>query len=178
MEWLKAAFPKHYKHLNSETSSRKSLMHVDKPMYLQETKNSDMFKIMNNLQLEYLNLIGEQAVEKAKYFEDLKQILKVDCDNESREASEERVKEHEKKAGVLICHGDQLTEERFESCKRLKQGSVSAVERYEFMPIFRIGMFHLRMSKTIQDLACCMKAEVNVEVELTLGYFRTTLGLN
>ena len=144
MEWLRSVFTKHYKHLNSNTASNKSLMHVDKPMYLQETKNSDMFKILDNLQLEYLNLIGEQAADKAKYFEDLKKIMSVDCDKETREAAEERIKEQVKKSGVLICHGDQLTEERFESCKRLKQGSTSCFERYEFMPIFRIGMFHLR----------------------------------
>ena len=70
--------------------------------------------------------------------------MSVDCDKETREAAEERIKEQVKKSGVLICHGDQLTEERFESCKRLKQGSTSCFERYEFMPIFRIGMFHLR----------------------------------
>ena len=67
-------------------------MHVDKPMYLQETKNSDMFKILDNLQLEYLNLIGEQAADKPKYFEDLKKIMSVDCDKETREAAEERIK--------------------------------------------------------------------------------------
>ena len=40
MEWLRSAFQNHYQHPNSETSSNRSLMHVDKPMYLQETKNS------------------------------------------------------------------------------------------------------------------------------------------
>ena len=144
MEWLKSVHPKHYEHLNSSTSSNKSLMHVDKPMYLQETKNSEMFRIMNNLQLEYLNMIGEQADDKVKYFEDLRKILSVECDKETREASEMRIKEQEKKSGVFIAHGDQLTAERFESCKRLKQGSASAFERYEFMQIFRVGMFHLR----------------------------------
>ena len=147
MEWLRSAFPKHYKHLNSKTASRKSLMHVDKPMYLQETKNSDMFKIMDNLQLEFLNLIGEQAEDKERYFKDLKLILSVDCDVKIREDAERRVKEQEKVSGVLICHSDQLTKERFENCKRLKQGSTSAFERYEYMPVFRVGMFHLRMNK-------------------------------
>ena len=39
-------------------------------------------------------------------------------------------------------------------------------------------MFHLRMNKTIQDIECCMKSEVNVDDDLSLGYFRTILGLN
>ena len=178
MQWLSTVLPSHYKHPNSETSRNKSLIHVDKPMYLHETKNSDMFKILDTLQLQYLHLIGEQAQDRDKYFEDLKLILSVECDNDEREAAEERVKKEEVKAGVLICHGDYLTYERFESCKRLKQGSTSAFERYEFMPIFRIGMFHLRLNKTIQDYGCGMPVEVNIEDELSLGYFRTILGLN
>ena len=39
-------------------------------------------------------------------------------------------------------------------------------------------MFHLRMNKSIQDLECGMPTEVNVDDELSLGYFRTYLGLN
>ena len=39
LRWMLSVFPKHYPHPNSSTASRKSLIHVDKPMYLQETKN-------------------------------------------------------------------------------------------------------------------------------------------
>ena len=39
VKWMLDVFPKHYSHPNSGTASRKSLTHVDKPMYLQETKN-------------------------------------------------------------------------------------------------------------------------------------------
>ena len=39
VKWLLSVFPKHYSHPNSNTASKKSLLHVDKPMYLQETKN-------------------------------------------------------------------------------------------------------------------------------------------
>ena len=137
LQWLLSTLPNHYNHPNSNTSTNKALLHVDKPMYLQETKNSDMFKIMESLQLEYLNLVAEQAEDKEKYLEDLKIILSVESGNDVREAAENRIKKEVLKAGELICHGDQLTNERFESCKRLKQGSTSAFERFEFMPIFR-----------------------------------------
>ena len=50
-------------------------------------------------------------------------------------------------------------------------------QRFEFMPVFRIGIFHLRMNKTIQDLESGMPLLVNIEDELSLGYFRTSLGL-
>ena len=96
-----------------------------------------MLQIMESLQLEYLNLIGEQAQDREKYFEDLRMMLSVECETVEREAAEERVKEHSLNCGVMISHGDYLTFERFESCKRLRQGSASAFERFEFMSVFR-----------------------------------------
>ena len=39
-------------------------------------------------------------------------------------------------------------------------------------------MFHLRLNKTIQDIASGMPLEVNVDDELSLGYFKTYLGLD
>ena len=39
-------------------------------------------------------------------------------------------------------------------------------------------MFHLRMNKSIMDIQCGMPVLVNIEDELSLGYFRTVLGLN
>ena len=39
VRWMLDVFPKHYLHPNSSTACKKSLIHVDKPMYLQETKN-------------------------------------------------------------------------------------------------------------------------------------------
>ena len=137
MEWLLSVLPHHYSHPNSNTSSLKALLYVDKPMYLHEQKNSDMLRIMEKLQLQYLQLIGEQAEDKEKYFHDLKLILSVECQVDVREAAEGRIKIHELQVGELICHGDQLTLERFENCKRLRQGSASAFERFEFLPIFR-----------------------------------------
>ena len=177
MKWLLEVFPKHYDHPNRATAGNKSLIHVSKPLYYQETVNDDMNKIMSSLQLEYLVLVGEQAADKDLYQKSLKKILSVECKEEEREAAEFEIKQQVSVAGELICHGDQLTNERFESCKRLAQGSSSAFERFEFMPIFRLGTFHMRMSKTIQDLENGMPIEVNREDELSLGYFRTVLGL-
>ena len=39
VRWLLSVFKKHYEHPNSDTARKRSLIHVDKPMYLQETKN-------------------------------------------------------------------------------------------------------------------------------------------
>ena len=178
MEWLLAALPKHHEHPNSNTSSKKSMIFIDKPLYYQETKNSDMMKIMDSLQLKYLRLVGEHVDDRKKYEELLKLIQSVECSEDTREDAEKEIMEKVLSVGELICHGDLLTYERFECCKRLRQGSVSALERYDFMPLFRLGMFHLRMNKTIMDLECGMPTEVNIEDDISLGYFRTTLGLN
>ena len=178
MEWLLKVFPEHYMHENYDSSWKKALLHVDKPLYFQETKNSDMFKIMKSLQMKKLEHLAEQAPDKELFMQDLSLITSLESDPENRVAAEERIKAVEKKAGVLICHGDQLTKERFETCKRLAQSGVSAVERFEFMPVFRIGMFHLRMNKTIQDIEAGMPVLVNIDDELSLGYFRTVLGLS
>ena len=105
MEWLLTAAPKHYKHKDSENARRKSLLFIDKPMYYQETKNSDMFKIMDSLQLKYLKLIGEHAEHEYKYAEDLKLILSVDCADVDSEAAEKRVKKEVLDAGELIREG-------------------------------------------------------------------------
>ena len=101
---------------------------------------------MSSLQLQYLNLVGEQVEDKDIFFQDLNKILSVECEVLEREAAEKRIKEEVLKKGELLCNGDQLTNERFESCncKRLAQGSLSAFERFEFLPIFRLGTFHMR----------------------------------
>ena len=71
-----------------------------------------------------------------------------------------------------------MTDVRFETCKRLRRMAVTAVERFDFLEIFRLGTFHLAMNKVIQDMVAGMKNEVNVEDLLSLGYFKTILGLH
>ena len=139
---------------------------------------SEMFKIMDILQLKYLHLVGQQAVDKGEFFRDLDLIQSVDCETVVRKAAEERIAKEVIRAGDMICHGDYLTNIRFLTCKRLRQGSQTALERYEYMAHFFLGMLHLRMNKTIQDIQCGMPSEVNVEDECSLGYFKTYLGLN
>ena len=176
--WLKKVFPKHYEHPNSGTSSRKSTIFVQKPLNFSENANNEMIAIMEILQSKYLHLVGEQSKDKETFFKDLKSIYSVDLDEDVREAAEMRIKEEVKSAGELICHGDLLTDVRFETCKRMRRMAVTAVERFDFLKIFRLGTFHLGMNKVIQDVVAGMKSEVNVEDTLSLGYFKTTLGLH
>ena len=137
-----------------------------------------MIKIMELLQWEYLNLVGEQVENKSEFKKDLMTIYSTAGDKEDREEAEARVHEEVKKAGVMILHGDLLTDVRFETCKRLRRMCVSATERFDYMNIFRLGTFHLYMNKVIQDIVAGMKQEVNVDEILSYGYFKTVLGLN
>ena len=176
--WLKAVFPKQFEHPNVDTSSMKSIIFIQKPLNFSENNNNDMIKIMETLQWKFLSLVGEQAKDRESYFADLTSIYSVELDKDIREESEERIKEQVKVAGELILHGDLLTDVRFETCKRMRRMAVTAVERFDYLKIFRLGTFHLQMNKIIQDVKAGMKSEVNVEDIISLGYFKTTLGLH
>ena len=137
-----------------------------------------MFKIMDSLQHQYLVMVGQQSENSEEFFKDMELVLSVDCDSDLRKEAKRRIDKEVLKAGEMILHGDLLTNIRFETCKRLKQGSITPIERYDYMKIFRLGLFHLRMNKTIMDLKGGMQNLVNVDDELSLGWFRTMLGLN
>ena len=92
-----------------------------------------MIKIMELLQWQYLNLVAEQVEDKEGYKKDLKSIYSLDIAKAARIEAEERVKKVVAVAGEMICHGDLLTEVRFESCKRLGRMCVTAVERFDFL---------------------------------------------
>ena len=178
--WFLQIFPKHHQHPNKANAANKSNIFTQKPLNYSENSNSDMIKIMETLQWQYLNLVGEQCKDKDQFRRDLQSIYSVDIEESIRLDAEERVKQLviEKGELVLVCHGDLLTEVRFESCKRLRRMCITAVERFDFMRIFRLGTFHLHMNKVIQDITAGMKSEVNVDEPLSLGYFKTILGLN
>ena len=137
-----------------------------------------MFKIMDTLQLEFLHMVGQQSEKGEEFLNDLEVLQSVDCEGSLRREAKNRVDREVLRAGEMIVHGDLLTNVRFETCKRLKQGSITSIERYDYMKIFRLGLFHLRMAKTIQDLQTGMPNEVNIDDDLSLGWFRTELGLN
>ena len=176
--WMKRVFPKHYTHPNSDTASQKSSLFTQKPLNFCENNNRDMIQILEILQKQYLHLVAEQVSDKEAFKKDIKTIYSVASDKLVREEAEKRVKEEVVKAGVAVLHGDLLTDVRFETCKRLRRMAVTAVERFDFLNYFRLGTFHMGMNKIIQDITAGMKTEVNVEDSLSLGFFKTTLGLN
>ena len=154
------------------------MIFTQKPLNYSENSNADMIKIMDLLQWQQLKIVGQQVEDKDAYERDLKVIYSSNAEQSVRIEAEQRIMKAVIAAGEPICHGDLLTEVRFESCKRLKRMCVSAVERFDFLRIFRLGTFHLRMNKTIQDICGCMRSEVNVDDVPSCGFFKTILGLH
>ena len=66
----------------------------------------------------------------------------------AREAAEVRTKAVVQWFGVWIGHGDALTFKMFWlSAKALTQGGVTALERLDYLEIFRVQLLHLKMNK-------------------------------
>ena len=48
----------------------------------------------------------------------------------------------------------------------------------DFLEIFRLQLFHMKMAKVFQDYKFCLKEEQNLEDEGTLSWFATIQGLD
>ena len=65
-----------------------------------------MFKIMDCLQREYLELVGQQSGNKEEFFRDLELVLSVDSDTSMRKEAKRRIDQEVLRIGEMICHGD------------------------------------------------------------------------
>ena len=55
---------------------------------------------------------------------------------------------------------------------------MTAIERLEFLEIFRIQLLHTKMAKVMQDFKFCMQSEQNLDDKGTLGNIAAILGLD
>ena len=144
---LKKYLPNHYPHPNSKKKHAPANLFTKPPLYLCEQKNSDMIKIARAEQDDFLFWVAEQVLDKKGFLQDLKIIKSEDFEEQTLKDAEKRVHKEVLDAGEYVGHGDLLTFQQFYVAKRLCQGSVTAVERLEFLRYFRIGLFHMKMSK-------------------------------
>ena len=99
LKWMLSVLPNHY---NSQNKILKpSVLLTKKVQYLQETKNSDIVKIVEQEQLDYLRLVGEQAGDKNSFLKDLDTIRDTDSQEDARVTAEERVHEACKSMGNI-----------------------------------------------------------------------------
>ena len=82
--WLCQVLKKHYEHPDSANAAIKSMIFTQKPLNYSENSNSDMIKIMELLQWQYLNLVGEQCEDKEAFKKDLKLIYSIEGDKSTR----------------------------------------------------------------------------------------------
>ena len=59
-----------------------SVLLTKKPRYFQETKNTDIAKIVEQEQMDFLRLVGEQAVDKVAFIGDLAIIRDIESKDE------------------------------------------------------------------------------------------------
>ena len=93
MSWLLEKFPNHYDHPNSKPMSQPALLFTKAPWYYQETKNLDIQLICEQIQTDFLNMVGEQVPDKMSFLRDLELIQDQDIDGDIRIEAEARVHE-------------------------------------------------------------------------------------
>ena len=177
-QFLNKALKNHHDHPTSKLDRNPAILFVKKPQYLSEMKNTDMIKICQKLQLDFLELTAEHVLDKEAFLVDLKLANTIDCDIPEREEADKRIHDSVREAGLYIGHGDQLTFQRFYEAKRLCRTSVTAIERLEYLAHFRLALFHTKMSKTFMDYKACMVNDNNVDDPVTISYFKAYLGLD
>ena len=176
LKWMLKLLPNHY---NSQGRILKpSVLLTKKPLYLQETKNTDIVKIVQQEQLDFLRLVGEQVLDKDAFMRDLDTIRDKESDEEVRVAAENRVHAAAKSYGEFIGHGDLLTCDRFYIAKRLRRSAVTAYERLDYVKYFRPELFHMKLNKVQQDYGFTMKSDINAADELSLGWFNGFLQMS
>ena len=176
---LRKYLPLHYKHKNSSNKKTPADLIIVKPEGLQETVNSEMVEYLDKVQMRFLvNEVAESLEDKKAFLDDLEVIQDTETSDGVRQAAENRVKEAVLSHGVWIGHGDLLTMKMFYVAKSLRQHSITSIERLDYLEIFRLELFHLKMSKVFQDFKFCMQKEQNMDDEGTLPWFSTILGFD
>ena len=138
-----------------------------------------MVQYLDILQRRFLHEeVAASVQNRAEYREDLKVIENKEVTAHEREQAEHRVKQEVLRHGAWIGHGDLLTYKMFYVAKSLRQHSVTAFERLDFLEIFRLQLFHMKMAKVFQDFKSCLKRETNLEDEGSLAWISNILGMD
>ena len=138
----------------------------------------------SDLQQETLHNLAASRPGDLQFAEDLK-IIYQDLEKEEsvedrslREAAEERVFNVLQAHGERIGHGDLMTFSNFRQAVLWSIGCERAVDRLDYLGIFRMQLFHLLMAKTALDLLTAMPKVHQVEDRATLASVAAATGLN
>ena len=178
--------PAHHPHLRSQLPNTIAIIIIKNPEYLQETKNAEFVEYLRREQWDFLTSVAESLKdeEKKNYLKDLATIKHasdmVDMETEEevvkREKAESRVLEAVAVYGEWIGWGDALTFKMFwHGAKSLCQGAVTALERLDFLSLFRIGFLHLKFNKVYLEYGKMMPSKTNIEDPGTLAELKALL---
>ena len=175
--------PEHHAHKQSDLPLVKAQITVLPPMHYKETLPKDMIAMAMELQLEKLKLLRQVYPGNAQYAQDLDRI-QVEITGEEtpqerveREAAEHRVKLVVLQHGELIGHGDLMTFQKVRQAVMAQADEVRALDRLDFIGIFRLQIFHLVMSKVCTDIKAAMPNMTMVEDKGSLANAAALLGI-
>ena len=176
---LNKCLPHVHKHGRQKEEIVQSEIFIPPPDYLNETDNAEFFEFCLKKQSEFLNSVAESVEDKTAFVKDLNLIrcvkvlesgvLESEEEVAAREKAEKRVLEQVEHFGRWVGFGDALTFKQFWlGAKALAQGNFTAVERLDFLPHFRLALFHGKMNKTYMDMPILMPKKAMMEAEGTL----------
>ena len=176
---LKKFLPHVHKTGRDKEEIVRSEVFIPPPDYLNEADNAEFFEFCLKKQSEFLDAVAESVEDKVAFVEDLNVIkcvkvldtgvLESDEEVIARENAEKRVLEQVQHYGGWVGFGDALTFKQFWlGAKALAKGNFTAVERLDFLPHFRLALFHAKMNKVYMDMPIMMPKKAMMEDEGTL----------
>ena len=135
------------------------------------------------LQLSILNRLLLIYPENRQYAQDLKDILveltaeETPEEKQKREEAEQRVMLVLLHHGEHVGHGDLMTFQKVNQAVMMRVREVRAIDRLDYLGIFRLQLFHLVMSKTSIDIRAAMPNVNMVEDPGTLAHAAALLGI-
>ena len=162
--------PAHHKHQNSAKKLVPAISFIVKPYPYQETKNPDTIKLLLRIQRQFLRCVAKSKGDNLSFLLLLAKLEDAEAPDDEREAAEGHVMAAVIDFGVWVGHGDLLTVKMVLEAKMLMSGSATAFGRLEYLGPFRLQMLHMKMKKTAQDYAHCMKNEINFDDILSIPW--------
>ena len=142
-----------------------------------------MIAMAEELQLSKLNLLAEIYPENIQYAQDL-QTIQVEVtpeespdEKQKREEAEQRVMLVLLQHGELIGHGDLMTFQKMNQAVMMRVDEVRALDRLDYLGIFRLQLFHMVMAKNCLDIKAAMPDVNMVEDKGSLANAAAFLGI-
>ena len=150
----------------------------------QETVANEMIDMLHELQMSKLEMLRSQRPDDKQFAEDLEEVSRVVPPVESPEAkasrvaAEERVKAVVLEAGERVYHGDLLTFQKFTDAVLMRACCVRALDRFEFLGLPRIQLFHMVMAMRAQDIGVALPDPNNIDDCGSMSHGNAVMGIN